>query len=113
MQVGTLPSHHIRNFLYRKIFNVKMHKNVIIYNHCQIRNHKKLTIGDGSVVGDNVMLDARNGIVIGRNVNFSTGVQIWTEQHDHRDPEFRCNSSDDFQVVIDDRVWLGPRTIIL
>ena len=111
--VGTTPSHHIRKFFYRKIFNAKIGKNAVIYNHCQIRKHNNLMIGEGSIIGDYAMLDARNGIEIGRNVNLSTGVQIWTEQHDHRDPYFRCNSSEDFKVVIGDRAWLGPRTTIL
>lgn len=113
VQTGLLPSHHIRNYIYKKIFRVKMADNVVIYNHCQIRKHRNLVIGKGSIIGDQVMLDARNGIEIGENVNFSTGVKIWTEQHDHRDPDFKCNSDESFRVVIDNRSWIGPRTTIL
>lgn len=41
-----------------------------------------IIIGRGSIIGDQAVLDARNGIELGENVNFSTGVWIWTEQHD-------------------------------
>lgn len=113
MQVGTIPSHHIRNYIYKYIYRVKLCNRVVIYNHCQIRNHSQLFIGSGSIIGDYAMLDARNGIEIGENVNLSTGVQIWSEQHDHRDPSFKCNSDESFKIVIGNRAWLGPRTIVL
>lgn len=113
VQTGLLPSHHLRNFIYRSIFSVDMKDSVVIYNNCQIRRHQCLTIGKGSIIGDQVMLDARNGIVIGENVNFSTGVKVWSEQHDHRDPDFKCNSNITFKVIIDNRCWIGPRTTIL
>ena len=41
-----------------------------------------------------MLLDARNGIEIGRYVNFSANVSVYTEQHDHR-------------------VWIGPNAILL
>lgn len=90
-----------------------MKEKVVIYNGCQIRTHKKLSIGKGTVIGDRCVLDARNGIEIGNNVNFSTNVQIWAEQHDHRDEYFRSIGGDDFKVIIGDRVWLGPNTVVL
>ena len=85
----------------------------VIYFGAEIREPYKLKIGEGSIIGDRAVLDARNGISIGANVNLSTEVHIWTEQHDHRDPDFKCNSDDSFRVVIEDRAWLGPRTTIL
>lgn len=108
-----IPSHTVRNFIYRKILGVRLGRNAIIYHGAEIRSGEKLIIGDGSIIGDYAILDARNGIEIGKNVNFSTGVQIWTEQHDHRDPWFRCLSNESFIVKIKDRVWIGPRVTIL
>jgi len=113
VQTGHVPSHHLRKFIYTKIFNAHLGKNVVIYNGCQIRNHSGLFIDKGSIIGDRCVLDARNGIEIGKNVNFSTNVQIWTEQHDHRDPDFKCNSDESFKVKIGDRAWLGPNTTVL
>lgn len=112
-QVGLIPSHTIRNFIYRKIFGVKLGKMATIYWGAEIRDHHKLKIGRGTIIGDQVILDARNGIEIGDNVNFSSNVHIWTEQHDHRDPDFACNSSAAFKVTIGNRAWIGPGTTIL
>ena len=113
IQVGLIPSHHIRNFIYRHILGVKMEENAIIYYGGEIRDHFNLKIGKGSIVGDRAILDARNGIDIGENVNLSSCVSIWTEQHDYRDTEFRCRSSKSFRVKIGNRAWIGPNVIIL
>ena len=86
---------------------------MVIYYGAEIRNHCGLKIGKGSIIGDRAILDARNGIEIGENVNFSTGVSIWTEQHDHRDSNFKCISNESFKVSIGNRVWIGPNVIIL
>ena len=112
IQVGMIPSHHIRNFIYRHIFRVRLKRGGIIYYGAEIRSHSRLLIGRSSI-GDKAILDARNGIEIGDNVNFSTGVHIWTEQHSHNDPWFRCISGSSFKVRIDDRAWIGPSVTIL
>lgn len=111
-KISYIPSHTIRNFLYRYILGVKMGKNVIIYYGAEIRNPYKLIIDDGSIIGDKAILDARNGILIGKNVNFSSNVTIWTEQHDHRDPWFGCTQVKR-PVKIGNRAWLGPNVMIL
>lgn len=113
IQTGLLPSHHIRNFIYSRIFGVQLGKGAVIHYGAEIRSHTKLIIAQNTKIGDKSILDARNGIEIGKNVNFSTGVQIWTEQHDHRDPWFRCISGPHFKVKIGDRAWIGPRVTIL
>jgi len=112
-QISIIPSHVIRDLLYKNIYLVKMSQNSIIYFGAEIRSPHKLIIGKGTIIGDNAVLDARNGIEIGENVNFSSKVSIWTEQHDHRDPWFRCNSTPDFRVKINDRVWIGPNVTVL
>lgn len=111
--VGRIPSHRIRRFIYTHFYRVKLAPKSVVYYGAEIRSHGNLSVGKGTIIGDNAVLDARNGITIGDNVNFSSGVQIWTEQHDHRDPLFRCLSDASFRVNIGDRAWIGPRVIIL
>lgn len=111
--VGYIPSMHVRMFLYRHIYRIRIAPNVIIYKGAEIRGLKKLKIGSGSIIGDNAMLDARAGLTIGENVNFSSGVEIWTLQHDYRDPEFKCNPDHYGPVSIGNRAWVGPRVTIL
>lgn len=89
-----------------------LQKETVIYYGLEFRDGKKLKIGS-SIIGDKALLDSRNGIEIKDNVNISSNVSIYTEQHDHRDPEFKCNSDESFKVVIDDRAWIGPNVIIL
>lgn len=113
IQVGMVPSHHLRKFIYKYIFKANLAPKVVIYYGAEIRKHNQLTIGEGSVIGDHAILDARNSIEIGENVVLASNVSIWTEQHDHRDPYFNCNSDPTFGVKIANRVWIGPNVIIL
>ena len=87
------PSHTIRNYIYKNILSVTMPSNAVIYFNTEIRASWNLEIGNGSIIGDSCILDARNKIIIGNNVNISSEVRIWTEQHDYQDPMFNCNSS--------------------
>lgn len=112
IKTGYIPSFSIRNWIYRNIYSVKLNKHVIIHYGAEIRNPSNLIIGKGTIIGDNAILDARNGIIIGENVNFSSRVSIWTEQHNHRDPYFK-NTQPKKPVIIKDRVWVGPNSIIL
>lgn len=113
IQIGQIPSHRMRNFFYKKVFLIEMDRHAVIYWGAEIRSSYFLRIGKGSIIGDKALLDARNRIEIGENVNFSSNVSIYTEQHDHRDPYFSCNSDESFRVKIDNRVWVGPNAIIL
>ena len=107
------PSHHVRNFIYRHVCGMQLAEKAVVYYGTEIRSPYKLIIGKGSVIGDQSILDARNGIIIGDNVVFASNVRIWTEQHDHRDPWFRCETQEHKPVIIDDRAWIGSHTIIL
>jgi acetyltransferase-like isoleucine patch superfamily enzyme len=112
-QVGMIPSHSIRNFLYKKIYLINMEKNSIIYFGSEIRSTYKLSIGEGTIIGDRSILDARRGLIIGKNVNFGSNVSIWTDQHDYNDSYFKCNSDESYAVRIEDRAWIGPNVTIL
>ena len=113
-QVGLIPSHHIRNFLYRNVWLVDMKSKAIIYWGAEIRGSEQLHIAEGSIIGDQAILDARRGgIFIGKNVNFGSGVQLWTGQHDYNDPYFRSVPGKRGPIKIGDRAWLGPNVIVL
>lgn len=113
--IGGLPSHILRNFYYKYIFGMKVHRRAVIYGRGEFRAPYNIIIGEGTIVGDCARIDGRNGVVIGKNVNLSSEVCIWTEQHDTNDSLFRClySENNDKKVVIGDRVWLSCRCIIL
>jgi acetyltransferase-like isoleucine patch superfamily enzyme len=112
--ISYIPSCHFRKLLYKGL-GVKMGKNVTIHFRAELRAPEKLSLGDGAIIGDNAILDARRGLTIGRNVNLSSNVSIYTLQHDHRDPYFGLPSEDKLKlsVEIDDRAWLGANVIVL
>lgn len=109
-----IPSHRIRNVLYKRIFMVKMSKHVVIYYGAEIRGSWLLNIGEGTVIGDNSILDARRGgIIFGKNVNVGSNVHLWTGSHDINDPYFRSRKKNRGPINVGDRVWIGPSVTIL
>ena len=109
---ANVPSHHIRMFLYRSVFKMNIADKVVIHYGAEIRAPWKITIGEGTIIGDKAILDGRSGIVIGKNVNFSTGVWLWTLQHDVNDPTF-STVGQDLPIIIEDRAWISCRTVVL
>lgn len=112
-RIKMFPSHTVRNFVYRYVYLVDMHKDSVVYFGCEIRSGVNLHIGKGSIIGDNCILDARQGIYIGENVNLSSEVHLWTEAHDVNDPYFRSMSCNHGPIHIGNRVWLGSNVTIL
>lgn len=110
-QIGVVPSIHFRKCIY-KILGAKIEHDVVFHFKTEVRAPERLVVGGGTIIGDNAILDARGGLVFGRNVNLSSNVSIYTLQHDHRDPVFNCTKLD-AKVTIGDRVWLGSNCIVL
>lgn len=110
--LGRIPCHSYRNWILRHVYLMKMSKNVVLYGGFKIRFPWKIEIGEGTIIGDECKLDGRNGLKIGKNVNFSTGAWIWTEQHDINDAMFGSNNSGG-PVEIGDRAWISSRSVIL
>jgi acetyltransferase-like isoleucine patch superfamily enzyme len=111
-QIGLVPSHHIRRFVY-KVLGADIGKNVVFHFRAEIRGIHYLKIGAGTIIGDNTLLDARRGLTIGENVNIASDVTIHPGGHDIRDPFFRAPALDSSPVVIGDRVYIGARAMIL
>ncbi|MDE7345641.1 MAG: acyltransferase [Muribaculaceae bacterium] len=112
-KVSSIPSNSFRLLIY-KITGASIAKNVIIHYGLEVRAPQFLHIGKGSIIGDNAILDARSGLSLGRNVNLSSNVSIYTLQHNHRSPSFNCVFSDrKLSVSIGDRVWLGCNVVVL
>lgn len=109
---GYIPSHSIRLLIYKFVFKVHVGKHVVIYYGAEIRSPWNLYIDEGAVIGDRAILDARSGIYIGKNVNISTGVWIWTLQHDVNSSDF-STKGENKPVVIKDRAWVSCRAVIL
>lgn len=109
LYVGKIPSHFIRKAIYSSV-GMRIGRATAIYSGAEIRRPECIEIGEGTIIGHHAILDGRLGINIGRNVNFSTGVWIWTVQHDYRDPHFGDAGG---AVTIGDNAWISCRVTIL
>lgn len=112
MRLGKVPCQKYRIFVLKHIYKMKIMDKVVIYGNFKIRAPWNIYIGSGTVVGDGVQLDGRNGLIIGENVNISSEAFIYTEQHDVNDEYFESGTSGG-SVMIENRAWISSRTTIL
>lgn len=107
--VGYVPSHYIRRFFYR-ISGVKIGKGSTIHMLAKFYDPKNITIGDDSIIGEGAVLDGRDKLTIGNHVDIASEVMIYNSQHDVQSLDFRATIA---PVIIEDYVFIGPRSIIL
>ena len=107
---GQIPSHAIRNAIYRHLLGVRLDPAAHIYGGAEIRGGAGIAIGPHTIVGHDAILDGRRGLEIGARVNLSSEVAIWTEQHDLRARDFAVTGA---PVVVEDYAWLSFRCTIL
>lgn len=112
VNIGHVPSLTLRRTLYR-MMGAEVERQAVIHYKTEIRAPYRLSIGKGSIIGDNAILDARNALRIGEHVNLSSNVSIYTEQHDYRDPMFLYDNNKNKAVEINDRAWIGSNVMIL
>ena len=110
--VGYIPCHGLRKILYKYCFSMKIGSDSVIYYGLEVRHPWNISIGNGSIIGDHCILDGRFGIHIGNNVNISTGVWMWTLQHDVNSSSFGTEGEGK-EIIIEDRVWISSRTTLL
>jgi carbonic anhydrase/acetyltransferase-like protein (isoleucine patch superfamily) len=108
--IGRLPVRWLRDRLARRVLRVRLDPSAQLYRWRELRAGHNVTIGAGSVVGSWATLDGRFGIQLGRHVNLSSEVAIWTQQHDHRSPDFAGVGA---PVRVGDRAWLSFRAVVL
>lgn len=107
---GVIPSHRIRNFLYRRLFGIGIGQGSTIHWQCRFFAPELISIGQNTLLGNNAFLDGRCGLTIGNRVITASEVAIYTLQHDIDDPQFAHVGA---PVIIEDYVYIGPRAIIL
>ncbi|MCX6031989.1 MAG: acyltransferase [Chloroflexi bacterium] len=107
---GHVPSQHLRRWGYRRLFGLTIPRTSVIYSGAEIRAPYNVVIGEFTSIGHHAILDGRGGLTIGSNVNLSTGVWIWTNEHDAQDPDFKITSA---PVAIEDYAWLSCRVVVL
>lgn len=106
--IGYIPSHHVRRFFYR-LGGIRIGKNSTIHMGARFYDPRNIQIGEDSIIGEGIVLDGRNKLIIGDHVDIATQVMIYNCQHDIHSQDFNAVSH---TVVIGDYVFIGPRVII-
>lgn len=81
--------------------------------HCWARffETKRISIGDGTIIGDHAFLDGRDKLTIGSHVDIASQVLIYNSEHNIHSEDFYADKI--APVEIGDYVFIGPRAIIL
>jgi maltose O-acetyltransferase len=108
--VGQVPWHAFRLFVYRHLLGVKIGRHSSVHWRTRFYAPHGITIGNHSILGNDVFLDGRFGLTIGDNVNIGGETAIFTAEHDPNDPDFAMVGA---PVVIHDYVYVGSRSTIL
>lgn len=105
-----IPSRTLRIYFSKKMCNI-IGKNVFIGIGVQLRGKPgNISIGDNSIINSNIILDGREKITIGSNVDMGENTIIWTVEHDPNDNNHNVKSA---SVFIEDYVWIATNVVIL
>jgi acetyltransferase-like isoleucine patch superfamily enzyme len=107
--VAEVPLHTFRRIFFG-LAGVKMGEGSTIHIGAKFYHPAGVSIGEGTLIGDHVVLDGRAPLKIGNHVDFASQVMVYNSQHDIRSEDFGPVSA---PVVIEDYVFVGPRAIIL
>jgi acetyltransferase-like isoleucine patch superfamily enzyme len=110
---GYVPFHLYRRFVYR-IAGISIGKDSSIHMGTRFYYPPNISIGEDSIIGEDVVLDGRAPLRIGNHVDIATEVMIYNSQHDLETEHFAAVESVVREAVtIEDYVFIGPRAIIL
>ena len=105
-----IPSRVLRHVIYRHILHLELAATAKVHKGLEIISASKVHIGPGTIIGQDALLDGREGIHFGSNINLGGEVAIFTLQHDVRSSTFAAVGG---PVTVGDRAWLSFRTTIL
>lgn len=106
---GCIPSHTIRELFYR-MAGIKIARGSTIHTGARFYDPRNIEIGEDSIIGEGVVLDGRDKLLIGNHVDIASEVMFYNSQHDIDSDDFCATSA---PVEIGDYVFIGPRAIIL
>ncbi len=107
--VGFIPSHLLRNFLYR-LFGIKIGKRSVVHMGANFFFPKNISIGQGTILGTGIFIDGRAKVKIGNHTDIASEVMIYNSEHDLVSPTFKAIEE---PVTIGDYCFIGPRVIIM
>lgn len=109
VEVGFLPSHKLRNAIYRRA-GMSIGRMSSIHWRAEFYAPERISIASNVIIGYSVFMDGRYTISIGENVNVGSHVSIFTGQHNVDSPDF---AEEGAGVRIERYAWVASRAIIL
>ena len=107
--VGLIPSHIIRNSIYRLV-GVKIGKGSTFHMWANFFDPRNITVGEDSIIGNNIFIDGREKVTIGNHVDIASEVMIYNSEHKLDSEIFEAVEE---PVKINDYAFIGPRVIIM
>lgn len=92
-----------------RIFGAKIGKGVIIRPNVKIKYPWKLIIGDYCWIGESVIIDNLEWLIIEDRVCISQNVYLVNGNHDYKDSDFKYWGK---KIFLGSEVWIGARSVI-
>lgn len=106
---GLVPIHSFRWLIY-VLAGVKIGRGSHLHLGTQFFDPSNVSIGKGSIIGQNAFLDGRDILKIGDHVDIASDVMVYNSEHAIHSEDFHATHA---PVIIGDYVFIGPRAIIL
>jgi maltose O-acetyltransferase len=107
--IGFVPCHFVRRFFYR-LAGINIGAGSAVHTGARFYNPSNIKIGEDSIIGENIVLDGRDKLIIGNHVDIASEVMIYNSEHDIESSNFQAINK---PVIVEDYVFIGPRAIIL
>jgi len=92
-----------------RAFGARIGKGVNIKPHVKVKHPWKLTVGDGTWIGEECWIDNLDQVSIGRKAVLSQRTYLCTGNHDWSDPEMPLVTS---PIRIGERAWICAGTTV-
>jgi maltose O-acetyltransferase len=106
---GHIPSHYLRRFVYR-FWGVKIGEGSTIHTGAIFYYPRNIVIGKDTIIGERATLDGRDKLIFGDHIDVASEAMFYNGEHDINDENFKATYA---PVIVQDYVFIGPRTIIL
>lgn len=106
---GYIPIHFLRRLIYR-MGGIRIGHGSAVHMGARFYDPRHITIGEDTIIGENVVLDGRAKLSIGGHVDIATEVMIYNSKHDVDDEYFLAVDS---PVFVGDYVFIGPRAVVM
>lgn len=108
--VSRIPIHNTRMNAYRRM-GMRIGAGSTIFMGCTVYNRHELVAGSHTIIGQDCLLDARGGLIIGDNCNISSRAVFVTGTHDVQDgANFSASIAG---ITVEDYVWICTGATVL